>query len=246
MIINILSSIFGQLLVVRIFSEISPELFLSRHHASLIQRMIFVILAVQSYLLRSSQLIHWLFIGILLVSLKFFPKIFQTYLDRRFRNCVVNLLDEVILEMKMGKSFRYSLKFICEKVPGWNGHQLKNVVENLEKNLPPINRKSASVADFERAVLMIDRSNSKNLDRVISLRNHYKMLQNFRRRSGQVTVQIRMQAIIVTALYLSLLTFVIVQFGFLKQQKIIFGSAFMFVAGLFVIFFVGRRMKWKV
>ncbi len=246
MIINFVSSIFGQLLVNRIFSDISSEFLLSSHQSKQIQRTIFVILAAQTYLLRSSQIKHWLFIGILLISLKFFPRIFNFFLEKRFKNNVVRLLDELILEMKMGRSFRFSLKIIAEKTSGWMGHQIKIIVQNLEKDEPSISVKSASVADFERMISLIDKSNSKNLDRVIGLRNHYKMLQNFRRRSGQVSAQIRMQAIIVTILYLSLLTFVIVQFGFMKQQKLIFCSISMFLLGLFVIFYVGRKLKWKV
>ncbi len=146
----------------------------------------------------------------------------------------------------MGKSFRFALKIVAEKTLGWMGHQLKIIVQNLEKEEFIGHSKSPSVADFERMISAIDKSNSKNLDRVLGLRNHYKMLQNFRRRSGQVSAQIRMQAIIVTILYLSLLTFVIVQFGFLKQQKLIFCSISMFLLGLFVIFYVGRKLKWKV
>ena len=146
----------------------------------------------------------------------------------------------------MGKSFRFSLKTIAEKTSGWMGHQIKMIVQNLEKDDHSRSSKSASVADFERMVSLIDKSNSKNLDRVIALRNHYKMLQNFRRRSGQVAAQIRMQAIIVTILYLALLSFVIVQFGFIKQQKLIVCSILLFGLGLFVIFYMGRKLKWKV
>jgi len=81
---------------------------------------------------------------------------------------------------------------------------------------------------------------------VKALRRQLKLMEDFRRRSGQVTEQMKMQALIVTALYLGLLFFVIKQFGFKNHQSLILISGFIFLIGLLWIFLIGRRMKWKV
>jgi hypothetical protein len=84
------------------------------------------------------------------------------------------------------------------------------------------------------------------VDQLRALRKEIKMLEDFRRRSGQVTQQLKMQAIIVTALFSALLLFVIKQFGFQEHRNLIFCTSSTFILGLISIFWMGRRFKWKV
>jgi hypothetical protein len=106
--------------------------------------------------------------------------------------------------------------------------------------------KSLLIKDFQAELVQIDRSQNRVIDQVRALRRHLKIQENFRRRSMQVTQQIKMQAIIVTLLYLLLLSFVINQFGFTQNKNVILISGLIFTFGLIWIFKVGRRIKWKV
>lgn len=193
-----------------------------------------------------STLALWLFIGILLITLKFFPIVLRIFLLKRLRSVLVPFLDAVILGLQTGKSFRSSLHAAIEIQSGWVRNQLMEIYDSLVMSENVIAMKSTLLADLQRELLEIDRSKSRCLDQLRALRKDIKMLQDFRRRSGQVTQQLKMQAIIVTALFLALLLFVIKQFGFQEHRKLIFGAGMTFILGLIWIFLMGRRIKWKV
>ncbi|XGC80776.1 hypothetical protein ACES2L_15740 [Bdellovibrio bacteriovorus] len=188
----------------------------------------------------------WLFIGILLITLKFFPDILRFFLLRRLRSALIPLLDSVILSLQTGKSFRISLLSAIEIQDGWIRHQMMEMYESLAMSENVIAVKSALLKDLRQEILEIDRSGTRCVEQVRALRRELKMLEDFRRRSGQVTQQLKMQAIIVTVLFLALITFVITQFGFHQHRFLILFSALIFSGGLIFIFSVGRRMKWKV
>lgn len=188
----------------------------------------------------------WLFIGILLITLKFFPIILRFFLIKRLRGALIPFLDCLILGLQTGKSFRLSLNAAIDMQSGWVHHQLKEVIESMQMSENVTAVKTALLKDFQRELFEIDRSQTRCVEQVKALRRELKMYEDFRRRSGQVTQQIKMQAIIVTALYFALLIFVITQFGFIEHRFLILMSFLIFSGGLLWIFSVGRRMKWKV
>lgn len=193
-----------------------------------------------------STLMLWLFIGILLLSLKFFPTILRIFLQRRLKLALIPLLDCTVLGLQTGKSFRSSLHLAIENQQGWIRQQLTELYQSMAMSENVIPLKSALLNDLRREFVEIDRSKSRCLEQVQALRREIKMQEDFRRRSGQVTQQIKMQALIVTALYLALLFFVITQFGFVAHKNLIVTSILVFILGLVWIFFAGRRIKWKV
>ncbi|WP_374031550.1 hypothetical protein [Bdellovibrio bacteriovorus] len=179
-------------------------------------------------------------------NFKVFSGNFAFFLIRRLRSALIPLLDCMILGLQTGKSFRASFLSAVESQSGWVRVQMFEVLHSLQFPESNIAVKSALLADFLSEMRTIDQSQTRCVEQVKALRRHYKMLEDFRRRSGQVSQQIKMQAIIVTALYLALFVFVIMQFGFEKHRNLLFGSGLVFIAGLVFIFYVGRRMKWTV
>jgi hypothetical protein len=90
----------------------------------------------------------------------------------------------------------------------------------------------------------IERSQSKCAEQLRALRKRVKTIENFRRKSGLVTMQIRMQAAISALLYLGLLIFMITQFGFFSNRGVILVSGSLFLSGLVTVFVIGRRFRW--
>lgn len=238
-------SMLGHVFVGRTLESFSREFAFSQHLARVLPLFSLVVVSIVAAI-SASATICWLFIGILLITLKFFPEIFRFFLLQKLRRALIPLLDGVILGLQTGKSFRISLQQAIENQQGWIRHQFQEVFDSLSMSENVIGAKAALIKDFQLEVLQIDRANVRCLEQVRALRRRYKMHEEFRRRSGQLTQQIKMQAIIVTALFLALLIFVIAQFGFREHRFLIFTSTTIFFGGLLWIFFMGRRMKWKV
>jgi hypothetical protein len=238
-------SIFGYAFVHRIYREIIAEFAIADHSLRLLSTYLLVI-GVFAVTFSSSPLSLWIFIGILLISIKFFPPILRFILNRRLRSALIPLLDAIILGVQSGKSFRSSFHAAVESQSGWARNQLRELYSWLISSEQSHALKSALLADFMAEMIEIDRSQSRCADQLRAVRSHLKIQEDFRRRSGQLTQQIKMQAIIVTALYGGLLFFVIAQFGWREHQKLLLASLVLFLTGLFWIFNAGRRMKWKV
>ena len=244
MVLLFMNSVVGYVLVHRILADLAEEFAFTQQ--------IFTILAASSIGLFlfltfacASSLTLWIFIGILLITLKFFPNILRVFLLRRLFLSLIPLLDHVVLGLQSGKSFRSSLMSAIELQNGWVRNQLRDLYSSMVMSETHVVLKSALLKDFREEMCEIDRSQNRLTDQVRALRQ-LKLQQDFRRRSGQVTQQIKMQAIIVTALYLGLLGFVILQFGWREHMKLIMSSSVLFFLGLIIIFQVGRRMTWKV
>lgn len=238
-------SLFGHVLVHRIFSSVAREFAFSQHWVRFLSIMnLFVICFLT--VAASTPTLLWLFIGILLITLKFFPAILRFFLIQRLRRALIPLLDCMILGLQTGNSFRNSFQSAVESQSGWERMQMLEVLQSLQYPEASEAAKAALLKDFQSEMRTIDKSQTRCVEQVKALRRHYKMVADFRRRSGQVSQQIKMQAIIVTALYLALFVFVIMQFGFEKHRNLLFISGIVFNAGLVFIFYIGRRMKWKV
>ena len=238
-------SIFGYVFVHRIYRAIIAEFTLSDHSLHLLSIYVLIV-GVFAVTFSSSPLSLWIFIGILLISIKFFPEILRFFLLRRLRSALIPLLDGIILGVQSGKSFRSSFHAAVESQTGWVRNQLRELYSLLISSEQHQPLKSALLADFMAEMIEIDRSQSRCADQLRAVRGHLKIQEDFRRRSGQLTQQIKMQAIIVTALYCGLLFFVIAQFGWRAHQKLVIASLILFLTGLFWIFKAGRRMEWKV
>ncbi|MNT27442.1 hypothetical protein D3C72_1630730 [compost metagenome] len=208
--------------------------------------MSLLLFVVSGAILHSEPFILWLFIGILLISLKFSPKILRFILERRLATAIIPFLDAVILGLQAGQSFRSSLHAAIESQSGWIRNQLRDLYNSVVMSDEVIDLKSALLADLREEFREIDRSQMKCADQLRALRRQLKMREDFRRRSGQVTQQIKAQAIIVTALFCALAGFVIAQFGWKEHAKLILLSSAVFILGLIWIFLMGRRFKWNV
>lgn len=246
MFIFFLVSLVGHALVHRRFLSMAREFSLSHQLIRTISLINFCVIIVFSIIIAPAHSTLWLFIGILLITLKFFPHIFRFFLIARLRSALIPFLDCVILNLQAGKSFRFSLQLSIEMQSGWVRHQLAEVCESLHMSKNVIALKSNLLKGFRDELVEIDQSQVRCVEQVRALRRSLKMQEDFRRRSGQVTQQIKMQAIIVTVLFVLLLVFVIMQFGFTPHRLWIFLSSFVFFVGLVWIFFMGRRIKWTV
>lgn len=246
MLILLSISLIGFMLVHRTISSMARDFAFSHHQIITLSVINLLVMSAFIAICTTSAFSLWCFIGILLISLKFFPYILRFLLFRRLRATLIPVLDCVILGLQTGKSFRSSLHAAIEIQSGWIHHQLMELYETMRLSKNVIAPKSALLKDFQTELIEIDRSQVRCVEQVRALRRHLKMQEDFRRRSGQVTQQIKIQAIIVTALYLGLLSFVILQFGFLRHQFLIFLSLTIFILGLFWIFLTGRSLKWKV
>lgn len=165
------------------------------------------------------------------------PQEFQAFVDR------------VSLQMRGGQSFRKACEQSCETGNLFVQSQLHLVVLALSdqqktpdclQQMPPKLRKM--VPEF----LEIASHSHQLLRRVDLFRKKMKLESDFRRRSGEAAIQIRIQSMITGVLYIGLLIFVIVSNSSEGLYLLILVSLLLFGIGAFWILSVGRSYKWKL
>jgi Flp pilus assembly protein TadB len=183
-------------------------------------------------------------VGVLGLSLSPIRHIRRIYFEKRMHESLLGLLDEVILSMRSGHSLRITLEIVGNRHPGLIGHIFIEIARRLEHGSGSDGLHGISLelmTEFARA----HQSNVKIIDQICLYRRTCRIKSNFRRKSGQVTAQTRMQSVLTCVLYAPLLGFYI----FSVQQP--FSSRLFLSVGLFSvaqvwIHFGSRRVKWCI
>lgn len=197
----------------------------------------FIILAPHPSLL-------WIFFGTLFILLKLLPQLFSRYQEKLIQSHTLRMLDHLILSVQSGHSLRASLAMLSRQEPSLLRVSWENLVHAIAVENSPASLKSPSLKKLFGELSRIEKSQAKCVDQLRSLRRNLKTLEDFRRRSGQVSLQIRMQAAISTLLFAGLLLFMITQFGFYQHQTLILVSGTLFFIGVVTVFVIGRRLQW--
>ncbi len=246
MFINLLLSVFGFVVVTRTLMICADEFALTKQNTTMIVLFTFLLIVISIFLFQDHRFFFWIFIGIIWISLNIFPYFFRKKLIQKLKIRSISLLDEVILGLQVGKSFRTSLEQAVQNQNSWYRIQFLEIYSAVvASERPSKTTKTAFLNILIEEFRNIDQSQTKIVEQVRALRRQIKIEDDFRRRSGQVTQQIRIQAVVISFLYLALLSFVVMQFGFFQNQMLIMASSLLFIAGLAWIFLVGRGMKWK-
>ena len=207
----------------------------------------FCIIAFAILFLRSSLQL-WLIVFV--PQLTFFIFIVCLKNQRRsgFQEKFANILTRLILKMKAGRGFRQALGEIILEVDPQMRIRLSEVRDLVVFSQHDATETaiSPSLAPIISEFRLADQLPHAALRRLQVFREKIRCENEFRRKSGQILKQIRAQSLLLSGLYVAVLIFVARHFDALKHARLIFCSISLFCAGLFWIWWGGRRWKWKV
>lgn len=244
--LSFIVSMSGFVFLIRIFQNIADNFGFSKQITRIFEFVIALLVFFIHFFFHQAPLLTWTSIGALFVGLKFLPEILYFSLILELKKRILPLMDQVILGLQSGQSFRTSLHQSIQQQPSWIRHQLLEIHHSIAMNQTILHSQNKFLRELTAEWSEMDKSQSKLIDHARAFRRQLKIEEDFRRKSGRVTQQMKMQAIIVTILYLALLIYVISQFGWVQNLLLIAVSAVLFSAGLAWIFMMGRKMKWKI
>ena len=208
-----------------------------------------------------SCIFSYLVIIILSLSLGTLPLIFSIYVPifvfvtaeyfwiyKRldyFRKQFLFLLDSTITRMKMGNSFREALHQSIESIDsGWIQDDLRELRDRM---IYAQNIKIRQAKEFLFAFKTFKQADQdpQPLTRLHYIREAMKIEDSFSRKSRQALLQIRLQSLIMTILYLAL--FIVVLWYYQTQfLTLMLFSLCLFVIGSALIFILGRKIRWTL
>lgn len=246
MFLSFLVSIIGFTIINRQLRIFSTEYALSYTISLIIYAVISAMSILMFMVVYANPINTWLFFGIFLITVKFFVTLFRRYVEKRLEERIPLMIDSILVGVSSGKSLRLSFSLAIENEQGWMSHHWKEVLKAIEIEGAGESLESLAGRGFYRDMLPIFQATNKQRDQLLSLRKQHAMKINFRRKSGQITANLRWQSFIMTTMYAFLLYFVVTNFGFLNHRPLILSSIFIFVVGILATNFIGRSMKWKV
>ncbi len=148
-----------------------------------------------------------------------------------------DFLDLVILEMRSGRAFRDS---ILRSMSSLGETRLKMLLSSWISGSSE-RSESEIIREFSR----IEEQSHQALERLLLFRRRFRLESDFRRRFGQVSLQIRMQALIISALFAAIFVFNCSRGAWSHNSGVMIGSLALFSVGLVLIFRLGGRVKWN-
>ncbi len=238
--------LFGLWTVFRTLNFFVRERFLPR------ERQILIVFCISTVQFLISSHISNSYFG--MWSLALFPilaaKITFTVLtfirEKRFKDTFSQFLDDIIIEMRAGQSFRSSLSKANEKTEPFVQQKIRKVIEMIRFSIPINETQEPFIGSILEEFRRIDENSHNSLQRLLSFRHKLRVESDYRRRSGQAVLQIRAQAGVLIVLYFATALFVFTQLSIDKIGIEILLSFLLFFIGTAIVFMYGRGYKWKV
>lgn len=227
----------------------SEEKFLTEMQKMKLDRVFLAIIFFNFFILvLISQWLAWILILTETVLIQNSRKIIEILLRKKFPVKTLAFLDELVLLMNSGRSFRESTNAILMGREDIYSLKLRQIVTSLHLQAPN-DVKNPTLADhisiLSSQLQQIDQAPQKAIDRVKSLRRQWRWQVAFRRKASQATAQVRAQAIILSLMYFALFLWVAMTQNLSRIMTIVGLSMVLFVTGVLLMFILGRRARWK-
>jgi len=241
----ILVSVFGLLVVHRFLFRLRNANFISREKSKVFFWVsLFPILSARFF--KDPTILVTVYIGIFLLSLILFYILFEKIMEIVFEKSKIQLLDSIVLQMRVGSSPQKALVEAlssCTELEKKVFDPLKYIfVTNFSEQQIQIKLTKHYILEL-RAILL---SNSRILEQMQSFRDGLKIQHQFKSKTKQVTQQIKAQAMVAVLIYA--LLFFVSYFNLSLSQfpMLILCSCVVFLTGIFFVFKIGERIKWKI
>lgn len=187
-----------------------------------------------------------IYIGLFLLSLIFFFIIFEKKLKNTFILSHLNVIDGLLLQIRAGYSTQKALSesFMTLKT-------FENIIfEPLQSILRP---------DFDIKLIrygwtsfyflelrQILKSETRLIEQLEAFKQGLKIKNKFIQRTRQVSRQIKAQAVVACVVYGLIFTLAYYQLDLMSSFSTVLGSILLFLTGIFIIFQLGGRIKWRI
>ena len=166
--------------------------------------------------------------------------------SRLFKQQMITFLDQVLLNMKMGRSFNKSLQMGARGLSGLHQMKIQKILQYVFLMKQPHSR--SYTKDIREFILHLQSIHIKPhgaVERVQFFRKKIYQEEVLRKKYGSATQQTQVQSVVLTIFFIALLAFICSRYGFVEYFNLITLSSFLFFVGLFIIFLLGRTIRWK-
>ncbi|PWU16634.1 MAG: hypothetical protein C5B49_10385 [Bdellovibrio sp.] len=164
---------------------------------------------------------------------------------KRFSRETLEFYDELLLELRIGRSVRSAFEHI-QQDRRFSFYTQESIQCVLKGNNPASAFKNSQMKNRIMELRRLLDAGGRIVERVQFLRRNHRIQEGFRRRSRIATQQVRSQAAVVVLLYLGLLA-IQLNAGTVRLFSIwVMAGNLLLMLGLISLRWVMRSFKWKV
>lgn len=210
----------------------------------------YFIVQVFAWIFISHFYLLWVFSFAPIGGLILFFIFYRKRLEIQFRYDFPDILTSIILQMKIGHSFRKSFQDVMVYVPQRYSTGFGFIYDNVVFSPHQNDKKMTGTSIFFREIIAefkkVDQSAHKSIEKLENFRRRLLVINNFRRRSGRIRGQVQLQAGILFVIYALSFAFVYFAFSLQGLGGLLLLSFTLFVAGLLLVFYLGQDVKWNI
>lgn len=241
-------SVIGFVFVIRTLERLQRNKLIQKRQLTKIGTLYLVVFLMMALIARVEARVFIVALVVVATSICVLEIVFRYQRERRFQSGFERFVDESILLMNSGQPFRFAwLKAMRRQSDDFVRDKLEQIYRIVVFSQHSEGSFGSTFGDFVVEYLKrVDKESHLAVERLKALRYRLKIESEFRRKSGQVLLQIRMQAVILLFLYVFCLVFTLYQFDGRELIWLLGTSMSLFFTGLITILVMGRRIKWKV
>lgn len=243
--ISISVSILGFWIIKYEFAEIFRDFGLKKvfFHPTLLLLAFLMLITLKKFY--HDPILNWIFTLIVYFLVYFLPLMIKKKFETEIKDQILFFLDNIILNVQSGIPMRSSLAKASDDFTGWKKTQFKLLVNSIHLGQKNDHFQSKTLKKFHREIVNIENSKTKNFEQLKSYRQQLKIEQNLRHRSRQVTMNLKIQSLVMTILYFLIGFFIFSNFDTSNSKSVLLFSVFFFSLGQILVFFIGKSLKWK-
>lgn len=239
--------IVGFLVVIRTFQQTISLFKLSRREMNNYFAIFFLILSLQSFIFVSLPFVLWSSFGIIQISLILIQKKITKIKNFLFQKRILNIVDSIYFSAKSGQTLLSALQELAIGSPSWQGAILSEVIQKIQTKSHSIHGvKPNAIEDFTVMMLFLSEKKFGLIQSLKQYKSALKTQENFRRRSRRVFSQVFAQSFVLAVLFVMVFIFNLNQFKWQEMRGVSVIAVTFFVAGLVMIFKIGRNVRWKM
>lgn len=194
--------------------------------------------------------VNWILVYASIVLIFLFVKLYSKNLETQFSKEFPAILTSLILNMKLGQSFRQSLRLSFDSVSArwrpWIAQIYDDVVFSTQENGLKRSSTGAFLKEISQEFIKMDRSNHKTIEKIENFRRRLIIIEKFRRRSGRIRGQVRLQIILMSIIYAGVFAINGFMFPMGEYKILIAMSVLTYILGLLMVFAIGKRIRWNI
>lgn len=187
----------------------------------------------------------WILQMLLLISPGVVLLIHEKRRRKQFHRQLLQLLDSILAQMIAGQTLKSALEAEYCFSPAVK-FQIRELLSALQFDSKATDFKDELTARTFSVFSEIYKSQHRGIEKIRAFRDHIRTIERFRRKSGQVTAQVRAQIIVLSVLYFVLLAGVLKFSNTTALSGLVFTSIALFCLGSALTFSIPRMFKWKI